>query len=210
MARNQAMTRRRPGRRTARAANIVCVGARCPAGSALYQHVHDHLVYGRWSPQQIAARLHCRHPDDAGQRVSHETIYAAIYAHPRGGLKQAMIEALHQEKPAHSRRRTSMARTGCVPEELRIVHRTEEIELRQWPEHSEGDLIKGIFQSFLLEHAGGPQDSLRGAVPHGRLHGLGCAASRASSCPTAWTFQRSRRSNPTTSLNFSMAGPVKP
>jgi IS30 family transposase len=115
------------------------------AGGALYQHVHDHLVYWRWSPQQIAARLRCMHPDDPVQRVSHETIYAAIYAHPRGGLKQAMIEALHQEKPARGRRRTSIARAGFVPEELRIVHRPEEIELRQWPGHWEGDLIKGAF-----------------------------------------------------------------
>lgn len=115
------------------------------AGTTLYQRVHDHLVYWRWSPQQIAARLRCMHPDDPDQRVSHETIYAAIYAHPRGGLKQAMIEALHQEKPARGRRRTSLARTGFVPEELRIVHRPEQIESRQWPGHWEGDLIKGAF-----------------------------------------------------------------
>jgi IS30 family transposase len=117
------------------------------AGSALYQHVHDHLVYWRWSPQQIAAGLRCMYPDNSDQRVSHETIYApkevplwdaAIYAHRRGGHKQAMIEALHQEKPARGRRRTSIARAGFVPEELRIVHRPEEIELRQWPGHWEG------------------------------------------------------------------------
>lgn len=36
------------------------------------------------------------HPDNAAQRVSHETIYAAIYAHPRGGLKKALVEALRQ------------------------------------------------------------------------------------------------------------------
>jgi IS30 family transposase len=115
------------------------------AGSALYRRVHDHLVYWRWSPQQIAARLRCMHPDDPDQRVSHETIYAAIYAHPRGGLKQAMIEALRQEKPARGRRRTSIAATGFVPEQLRIVHRPEAIELRQLPGHWEGDLIKGAF-----------------------------------------------------------------
>lgn len=115
------------------------------AGSALYQHVHDHLVYWRWSPQQIAARLRGMHPDDPNQRVSHETIYAAIYAHPRGGLKQAMIEALRQKKPGRGSRRTTIARTGFVPEELRIVHRPEQIELRQWPGHWEGDLIKGAF-----------------------------------------------------------------
>ena len=115
------------------------------AGGALYQRVHDQLVYWRWSPQQIAARLRRMHPDDPDQHVSHETIYAAIYAHPRGGLKQAMIEALRQEKPVRGRRRTSIAGGGFVPEALRIVHRPEEIALRQWPGHWEGDLIKGAF-----------------------------------------------------------------
>jgi hypothetical protein len=47
-------------------------------------------------------------------------IYTEIYAHPRGRLKQAMIEALHQEKPAHSSARMSIARTGFVPEQLRL------------------------------------------------------------------------------------------
>jgi IS30 family transposase len=114
-------------------------------GNALYRHVHDQLVYWRWSPQQIAARLRHMHPDDPAERVSHETIYAAIYTHPRGGLKQAMVEALRQEKPARGRRRTTLAGGGFVPEQLRIVHRPEEIESRQWPGHWEGDLIKGAF-----------------------------------------------------------------
>ncbi|MCL1618307.1 IS30 family transposase [Ralstonia pseudosolanacearum CaRs-Mep] len=76
------------------------------------------------------------HPDNPDQRVSHETIYAAIYAHPRGGLKQAMIEALRQEKPVRGRRRTTLAGGGFVP---------EEIDQRQLPGHWEGDLIKGAF-----------------------------------------------------------------
>lgn len=115
------------------------------AGNALYQHVHNRLIYWRWSPQQIAARLRQMHPDDPEKRVSHETIYAAIYAHARGGLKRAMIEALRQEKPVRGRRRTSLAGGGFVPEALRIVHRPEEIELRKLPGHWEGDLIKGAF-----------------------------------------------------------------
>ncbi|GJG96463.1 IS30 family transposase [Cupriavidus pauculus] len=115
------------------------------AGSALYQRVHDQLIYWRWSPQQIAARLRRMYPDAPDQHISHETIYAAIYAHPRGGLKQAMIDALRQEKPARGRRRTSLAGGSFVPQALRIVHRPEEIALRQWPGHWEGDLIKGAF-----------------------------------------------------------------
>ncbi|OJB68328.1 transposase, partial [Burkholderia ubonensis] len=114
-------------------------------GSALYWQVHHHLVYRRWSPQQIAARLREMHPDTPEQRVSHETIYAAIYTHPRGGLKQAMIEALRREKPMRGNTRKTLARKSFVPEELRIVHRPEQIETRKWPGHWEGDLIKGAF-----------------------------------------------------------------
>lgn len=52
-------------------------------GTWLYQHVHDRLVYWRWSPQQIAARLRIMFPHEPARQISHETIYAAIYAHPR-------------------------------------------------------------------------------------------------------------------------------
>ncbi len=114
-------------------------------GSALYRFVHNNLVYRRWSPEQIAQRLWLMKPDDPTARVSHETIYAAIYAQPRGGLKAAMIEALRQAKPARGRRRTTLSGSAMVPEALRIINRPEEIEARLIPGHWEGDLIKGAF-----------------------------------------------------------------
>ncbi|KWZ32448.1 transposase [Burkholderia anthina] len=123
-------------------------------GSALYWQVHHDLVYRRSSPQQIAARLREMHPDNPEQRVSHETIYAAIYTHPRGGLKQAMIEALRQEKPVRGNARKTLARKSFVPEELRIIHRPEAIETRQWPGHWEGDLIKGAFNRSCVGNRG--------------------------------------------------------
>jgi IS30 family transposase len=113
-------------------------------GSALYQHVHDRLIYSRWSPQQIAARLRTMNPTDL-PTVSHETIYAAIYAYPRGALKEGMIKALRQSKPARGLRRTRIAKGETVPEALRIVHRPEEVEHRLLPGHWEGDFIKGSF-----------------------------------------------------------------
>jgi len=82
---------------------------------------------------------------DPSARVSHETIYAAIYAQPRGGLKAAMVEALRQAKPARGRKRTTLAGTSMVLETLRIINRPEEIEARLVPGHWEGDLIKGAF-----------------------------------------------------------------
>lgn len=114
-------------------------------GSWLHEHVRDRLIVDRWSPQQIAARLRTMHPNDPARQVSHETIYAAIYAHPRGSLKKAMVEALRQEKPRRGRRRTTAAAGGFVPEALRIVHRPEAIAERKLPGHWEGDLIKGAF-----------------------------------------------------------------
>ncbi len=114
-------------------------------GSTLHTWVRGKLVHLHWSPEQIAGRLRTMHPDDPDQRVSHETIYAAIYAQPRGGLKAAMIEALRQRKPARGRRRTTLAGSSMVPESLRIIHRPEEIEARTVPGHWEGDLIKGAF-----------------------------------------------------------------
>jgi len=114
-------------------------------GSELSEFVRDHLMPYRWSPQQIAAKLRDMHPDDSSQRISHETIYASIYAHPRGGLKKELVEALRQSKPKRGLRRTTAAKQTWVPEQLRIVHRPEEVQQRLVPGHWEGDLIKGAF-----------------------------------------------------------------
>jgi IS30 family transposase len=111
----------------------------------IHRFVLSHLVHRRWSPEQIAHRLRLMNPDDPSARVSHETIYAAIYAQPRGGLKAAMIDALRQAKPTRGLRRTTLAGTSMVPEALRIINRPEEIKARLVPGHWEGDLIKGAF-----------------------------------------------------------------
>ena len=116
-------------------------------GTPIYGFVRDHLLYRQWSPEQIAGKLRVMHPDDLASRVSHETIYAAIYAHPKGALRQDMIAALRQEKPARGRvRRTAAGRGGLrIPDGSGIKHRPEEIAQRLLPGHWEGDLIKGAF-----------------------------------------------------------------
>jgi IS30 family transposase len=114
-------------------------------GSDLHRYVHDHLLYLRWSPEQIAARLRGMYPDDASRQVSHETIYAAIYAYPRGSLKKDMLAALRQAKPRRGLRRRTSAGKTFVPEDLRIVYRPEEVTGRKLPGHWEGDFIKGAY-----------------------------------------------------------------
>ena len=104
-------------------------------GGALHDWVRRKLVHQRWSPEQMAARLRAMHPDNPCARVSHETIYAAIYAQPKGGLKAAMVLALRQAKPARGHKRTTLAGSSMVPESLRIIHRPEEIEARLIPGH---------------------------------------------------------------------------
>jgi IS30 family transposase len=116
-------------------------------GGALWRFVWPQLVKFRWSPEQIAARLRAMHPDDPKARVSHETIYAMIYAQPRGGLKAAMVEALRQGKLRRGVGRGIGRKPGggsaIVPESLKIIHRPEEVDARLIPGHWEGDLLKG-------------------------------------------------------------------
>ena len=50
----------------------------------------------KWSPQQMAATLKCAFPDEPERHVSHETIYTAIYAQPRGELRKQLVACLKQ------------------------------------------------------------------------------------------------------------------
>jgi IS30 family transposase len=116
-------------------------------GGWLHDFVRSKRIHKRWSPGQIARKLKAMHSEDLTRQISHETIYAAIYAQPRGGLKAKMIAALRQAKPARGLRRTTGFGGSIAPESLRIIHRPEEIEGRLAPGHWEGDLIKGAFNN---------------------------------------------------------------
>ena len=90
------------------------------------------------------------YPKDPSFQVSHETIYTAIYAHPRGALKKAMVEALRQHKPQRGRRRRTAASAASaggmvIPEDLRIQFRPDDVAERKLPGHWEGDFIKGAY-----------------------------------------------------------------
>ena len=63
----------------------------------LWAQVHG-LLLQRWSPQQIAGHLRKCHPHTPPQRVSHESIYNAIYAQPRGELRKELIGCLRMAR----------------------------------------------------------------------------------------------------------------
>lgn len=113
-------------------------------GTPLFASVHDMLRYRQWSPEQIAEKLRQRHPDEPGMHVSHETIYAAIYAYPRNELKRVFIGQLRQSRPKRGRRsKTTSFSTIQVSEAQTIHQRPVGIEGREFPGHWEGDLIVG-------------------------------------------------------------------
>jgi IS30 family transposase len=118
--------------------------AKLRPGNALFATVSWHLHQG-WSPLQIAGRLRLMHPDDAGQRVCHETIYVALYALPRGALRRALLACLRHGHKTRRPRSRGADRRGRIAEELRIAARPEDIAERLVPGHWEGDLIKGAF-----------------------------------------------------------------
>jgi IS30 family transposase len=110
--------------------------------TALFATVSDWLRK-RWSPQQIAAKLKAMHPHDPAQRASHETIYSALYALPKGELRATLLKALRQSKRRPRSRGTD--RRGVIPNMTPISLRPPEVAARQVPGHWEGDLIKGRY-----------------------------------------------------------------
>ncbi len=101
------------------------------------------MLSWKWSPQQIAATLRRVYPDNPEFHVSHETIYTAIYAHPKGELRRELIACLRQGKTSRMPRSRGSARRGQIPEMVSIHVRPPEVSDRVMPGHWEGDLIKG-------------------------------------------------------------------
>ena len=110
----------------------------------LWGRVVRYLKKG-YSPEQIAGTLALVHSDTPSLRVSHETIYTAIYAMPRGELRTQVIGWL---RFGHAKRRPRARgddRRGRIPDMVSIHDRPPEVEERLIPGHWEGDLIKGAY-----------------------------------------------------------------
>jgi IS30 family transposase len=101
------------------------------------------LLDWKWSPQQIAATLKRVFPHEPERHVSHETIYTAIYAQPRGELRRQLVACLRQGRSTRMPRSRGNDRRGQIPEMVSIHVRPPEVHDRVMPGHWEGDFIKG-------------------------------------------------------------------
>jgi transposase, IS30 family len=104
------------------------------------------LLRLHWSPEQISGRrkrIEGGMERQSGLSVSHEAIYTAIYALPRGELRRELIACLRQDKPMRGRKPKGSERRGKLCGMTNIKERPEEIEGRLVPGHWEGDLILG-------------------------------------------------------------------
>jgi IS30 family transposase len=102
-----------------------------------------------WSPRLIAQVLAADHaadgghPDDHTGRVSHETIYQALYVQTRGQLRADLHRQLSLKRRHRVPRTRDRKASSPYKEAFKISDRPAEADDRAVPGHWEGDLIVG-------------------------------------------------------------------
>ena len=91
----------------------------------------------------MAAMLKRTFSEQASYQVSHETIYNAIYAEPKGDLRRELVACLRQCGSKRMPRTRGQERPGQIPYMVSIHVRLPEVNDRLIPGHWEGDLTKG-------------------------------------------------------------------
>jgi IS30 family transposase len=76
-------------------------------------------------------------------RLSHEAIYTALYAMPRGQLRASLLDLLRRRHKARRPARNKNSRSRSIPDMTLIDLRPPEVAERLIPGHWEGDLIIG-------------------------------------------------------------------
>lgn len=134
---------RRAGTRAARLRRKPRRTRKLRRDSPLWAQVHSFLERG-FSPEQIAGTLKRHFPNQPEMTVSHETIYTAIYAHPKGALRRELVALLRQGRGARRPRTRGEDRRGRLQEMLSIHLRPPEANDRLLPGHWEGDFLMGM------------------------------------------------------------------
>lgn len=96
-----------------------------------------------WSPKLIARVLAEESPDVIMGRVSHETIYQALYVQTRGSLRKDLHQQLSTKRPRREPRAGAKRANSPYREAFAISQRPPEVADRAIPGHWEGDLVLG-------------------------------------------------------------------
>ena len=128
----------------------LCRARMCAGSDARHGRRADRRWARSWSPEQIANRLRIDFPDDESMRVSHETIYQALYVQGRGALRRELTAYLRTGRALRvPRARTRGRGRKFVTSEIMISQRPAEAADRAVPGHWEGDLIVGLNSSAI-------------------------------------------------------------
>jgi IS30 family transposase len=137
----------RPRRyRAVRAQRLATARARRPKPAKLTGRLAaavGRLLRRDWSPEQIAAVLPWLYPGEQAMRVSHETIYQALFVQGRGALRAALAAHLRSGRTARVPRGGGRSRVGRISGKVPISARPAEAADRAVPGHWEGDLLLG-------------------------------------------------------------------
>ena len=113
-------------------------------------HRADRRWVQGWSPEQIALRLRIDFPDDESMRISHETIYQALFVQSRGALRRELVACLRTGRALRvPRSRARQQAWGHVTEDVMISERPADAADRAVPGHWEGDLLIGLERSAI-------------------------------------------------------------
>jgi len=96
-----------------------------------------------WSPKLIALVLKRDYPHMIMERVSHETIYQALYVQTRGSLRKDLYRQLSTHRPRRQPRTGAKRTNSPYKEAFKISQRPPEVADRAVPGHWEGDLVMG-------------------------------------------------------------------
>nr|WP_227464904.1 IS30 family transposase [Nocardioides lijunqiniae] len=96
-----------------------------------------------WSPKLIAAVLKEEFPHMIMERVSHETIYQALYVQARGSLRKDLYRELSTKRPRRQPRPGAGRAKSPYRAAFTISQRPAEVADRAVPGHWEGDLVIG-------------------------------------------------------------------
>ena len=109
----------------------------------------EQMLEAYLSPEQIAARLKDRYPEEPEMQISHEAIYRALFVQGRGKLRKELARHLRTGRTRRYPRTRAKPAADRFGEMVPIRERPAEASDRAVPGSWEGDLIIGKYNSAI-------------------------------------------------------------